>query len=450
MCMCRKSCTRHTAGRGGNDIFRRASPWSSAPLRGRYSIGDSHLGTASTAGVVPGRFWRRLSQRRLPAMHTVSRSLSERTLDVAASKQSHLIYHPHRHASKIKRSRASAPALKLVSHVYLSIHISFRCFLLSLVNIHIAAMSLVTRSLVIYVLPLAVVCVYSIRNWFRQDRPFPGPPSHPIVGHALQVPTIKTWKYFEKLCRAYGVFWPTISRGAPHYSLWLIYVLGPIFQLSLGRDRIVVLNRSADAEELVRLGPLHVKFEFLSALAFVSSGSGPTTTRPASRSCTLESTNRTTSGSFFYHTERRLRDSGPHFIRCFNLVVTYRRIFHVAKVVDQPVMLYAAVGAYEAMQELESLRLLHDLLASPQDAFRHCQRFAASLVFNLSYGKRMEDNGLDLEGVIHILTNFVNDTYPGAHLVDMFPILDFLPDLCSPWRSEARKKHEFEMEVSFC
>lgn len=100
------------------------------------------------------------------------------------------------------------------------------------------------------------------------------------------------------------------------------------------------------------------------------------------------------------------------------------------------------------MQELESLKLLHDLLTRPQDAFRHAQRFAASLVFMLSYGKGMEDNGRDLDGVIKVLNDFVSDTYPGAHLVDMFPILDRLPDFCSPWRAQARKKHAFEMEVS--
>ncbi len=36
---------------------------------------------------------------------------------------------------------------------------------------------------------------------------------------------------------------------------------------------------------------------------------------------------------------------------------------------------------------------------------------------------------------------------PGAHLVDAFPILDSLPDFMSPWRNEARKKHEYEMGV---
>lgn len=34
----------------------------------------------------------------------------------------------------------------------------------------------------------------------------PGPPSHPFFGHTFQVPTIKTWKYFEKLFHQYGQF----------------------------------------------------------------------------------------------------------------------------------------------------------------------------------------------------------------------------------------------------
>lgn len=33
---------------------------------------------------------------------------------------------------------------------------------------------------------------------------FPGPMPLPVVGHALQVPAVKTWKYFERLCWVYG------------------------------------------------------------------------------------------------------------------------------------------------------------------------------------------------------------------------------------------------------
>ena len=38
----------------------------------------------------------------------------------------------------------------------------------------------------------------------KKERYPPGPQAHPLVGHTFQVPTIKTWKYFEKLSHKYG------------------------------------------------------------------------------------------------------------------------------------------------------------------------------------------------------------------------------------------------------
>ena len=107
----------------------------------------------------------------------------------------------------------------------------------------------------------------------------------------------------------------------------------------------------------------------------------------------------------------------------------------------------AVVGAYEAIQETESVKLLYEMLNRPMDYTRHCQRFSASLVFHLSYGKRLGDDDGNLQAVTRILDGFTQDTYPGSHLVDNFPILDILPDFLSPWRKHARRKHEVEVEV---
>ncbi|KAF7360713.1 Cytochrome P450 [Mycena venus] len=56
----------------------------------------------------------------------------------------------------------------------------------------------------------------------------PGPPAHPLVGHTFQVPTIKTWKYYEDLWHKHG----------------------PIVKLTLAGDDILVLSDPADAQEL--------------------------------------------------------------------------------------------------------------------------------------------------------------------------------------------------------
>ncbi|KAG6852717.1 hypothetical protein C0991_009627, partial [Blastosporella zonata] len=106
------------------------------------------------------------------------------------------------------------------------------------------------------------------------------------------------------------------------------------------------------------------------------------------------------------------------------------------------------IGSYERMQELESTKLLFDMLTRPEESNMNTKRYSASLVFTLSYGRRLADDDQDLVSVLNILDNFIADCYPGAHLVDTFPILDkVLPDFLAPWRAAARKKHDDEMKL---
>jgi hypothetical protein len=105
------------------------------------------------------------------------------------------------------------------------------------------------------------------------------------------------------------------------------------------------------------------------------------------------------------------------------------------------------------MQELESTQLLIDLL-SPNPTGPSidlaCKRYAAALVYTLAYGRRI--SSAELKAVLAGLEAFIADCYPGAHLVDSFPVLDWVPDwvlnVCGAgWREEARGKHGKDMEV---
>ncbi|KAF7354098.1 Cytochrome P450 [Mycena venus] len=116
-------------------------------------------------------------------------------------------------------------------------------------------------------------------------------------------------------------------------------------------------------------------------------------------------------------------------------------------VLSHPSDVEELASGYEEMQYKESLRLLVDLVKSPAEFYKHCARFPASLVFSLTYGKGLGDDGKDLAEVQSIFTTFIRDVGPGAHLVDTFPVLDLLPDFLSPWRAEARQKHKWELEV---
>ncbi|KAJ7196347.1 cytochrome P450 [Mycena pura] len=211
------------------------------------------------------------------------------------------------------------------------------------------------------------------RRYASKSSTIPGPSAHPLVGHTLQVPTKKTWKYFEKLSHQFG----------------------PIVKVSLAGDDIILARRSRN---------------YSSRRPLVYAGK--------------------------YRSDNLRLALLPYG----DTLKKYRAAFHQML---QP----RAVGGYEGMQYTESLRLLADLVGAPEEYYHHFLRFPASLVFTLSYGQRINDEGKDLADVQRIFTTFVEDLTPGAHLVDTFPILDWLPDFLSPWRAEAKEKHQHELEL---
>ncbi len=112
---------------------------------------------------------------------------------------------------------------------------------------------------------------------------------------------------------------------------------------------------------------------------------------------------------------------------------------------------FAVLRAYETAHELESLRLLNNMLLNSSETQLHVKLYAASLGYALGYGKELNNEGpKELIAILDVVEGLIRDCMPGAHLVDAFPALDFLPDFMSPWRSEARKKHEHDMGVYRC
>ncbi|KAJ7844866.1 cytochrome P450 [Mycena olivaceomarginata] len=222
------------------------------------------------------------------------------------------------------------------------------------------------------------------RRWTSKSLPIPGPPPHPFVGHTFQVPTTKTWKYFEKLSHQYG----------------------PIVKVTLAGDDIVVLSDPADAEELLgRRSAIYSSRRPLIYAGKYRSGNMRMSQMPY----------------------------GPNLRK-------QRAAFHQML---QP----QALGGYEPIQHNESLHLLLDLIKTPENFYVHFQRFSASLIFTLTFGQQIDDDDKALDEIIGLLITFVQDINPSAHLVDTFPILDRLPDFLSPWRAEARHKHQLELNL---
>lgn len=115
---------------------------------------------------------------------------------------------------------------------------------------------------------------------------------------------------------------------------------------------------------------------------------------------------------------------------------------------------YENVSTFESVLEQETTKLLAEIIASPPaptaDASGtlklQVKRYIASLIFTLTYGKKLADDQ-NLMAVLQVLETILADATPGAHIVDTFPVLDKLPDWLSPWRRAAIAKHEFESDL---
>jgi cytochrome P450 len=114
----------------------------------------------------------------------------------------------------------------------------------------------------------------------------------------------------------------------------------------------------------------------------------------------------------------------------------------------------SSVSTYETLMEQETTKFIAEILAFPPAPTEEAsasiklqiKRYIASLIFSLTYGKKLADDK-NLVAVLKVLDTVLADAAPGAHLVDTFPILDRLPDFLSPWRKEARSKHDFEISL---
>ena len=105
-----------------------------------------------------------------------------------------------------------------------------------------------------------------------------------------------------------------------------------------------------------------------------------------------------------------------------------------------------AAASYEPAQSLESKRLLFNLLQDPtryQEAF---EQYSGGLMFRIGYGKPIiTGNELQLRRVLAVTHNLERIASPGAYLVDIIPILKYLPSFMAPFKREAARLHAEEL-----
>lgn len=102
-----------------------------------------------------------------------------------------------------------------------------------------------------------------------------------------------------------------------------------------------------------------------------------------------------------------------------------------------------AAKSYIPYQELENKQMLAEFLTQPDDFVNHIQRYADSLTTQMVFGFRAVSK--DDEHVKEMFQNFgtFNEicSSTAAGLLDVFPVLRYLPQFMTPTKKRARQSH---------
>lgn len=99
-----------------------------------------------------------------------------------------------------------------------------------------------------------------------------------------------------------------------------------------------------------------------------------------------------------------------------------------------------AVDRLLPIQNAEATQMMHQLLQSPDDWYDHVRRYSTSVILASVYGLRGPTfEHPRVKSLYHVQDQLTQIAELGATPpVDVFPILQYLPDFLSPWRIWAR------------
>lgn len=234
---------------------------------------------------------------------------------------------------------------------------------------------------------LVLVVDYARMLNLRRKMP-PGPFPLPIVGNTFLLPDTKPWFYFEKLSQQYN---------APMITFWI------------GRSPTVWLNDAWAASELLdKRAGIYSSRPRMVVFGDLGSGDWNLVTMKY--------------GERWYHLTKETVADGRR---------VHRKITHSGVGTQQ-------VRSYRTIQNNESKLIAHSLLDEPTRFEKHFERYAASVVSIIAYGRRIP-NYLDpiITEVIAVMQLAAELNVPGKTfpmLMETFPILAKFPNWMAPWK----------------
>ncbi|TFY71792.1 hypothetical protein EVG20_g1219 [Dentipellis fragilis] len=233
---------------------------------------------------------------------------------------------------------------------------------------------------------LITYVVYTFIDYAARRRKMPpGPRGVPWIGNRHQVPSIKPWRKFAQWNREYG----------------------PVTSLFLGRTPVIVLGTAQAAWDLLekRSDIYSSRPRFIMA------------------------------GEILSDNMRGLMMPAGENWRKFRRV--YHNGFHSRK-----------ADTYRDIQSLESKLLMFQLLHDPQNFEKHIQRYAASVVVSVVYGKRIDsvDEWIVKENM-DAMSYMTSLNIPGKYIVETWPWLLNLPKSLQWFRRmpEIRRQRDIKL-----
>ncbi|CAE6442132.1 unnamed protein product [Rhizoctonia solani] len=101
---------------------------------------------------------------------------------------------------------------------------------------------------------------------------------------------------------------------------------------------------------------------------------------------------------------------------------------------------------WRVQQEQEALRFLYKLLHSPENLISHIRHTAGATVVRLTYGYTPKDQDDEyIKTAETAMNHFALGVTPGAFMVDIFPILRYVP--WAPFKRTAAKWHDTMLQL---